>query len=225
MVDLANDLELIVVDGGSTDETLDIVSEFAVYFASNTVLDRSANGVYDAMNWGLLNVRTEYVYFLNSDDAVNADTLHKVLTATSKKKYDLLICAMDYESRTGFQRNFATLKRGDIFPSLSHQQIIFNKSIYDIIGNYRTDLKISADYEFFCRLQQHINTGASIELYEMPDDAITTFFQGGLSSRATIHDQLALYKMEWNIDPVKSTLRFAYNLKTMMMLKVKTIFK
>src|SRR6188508_1087311 len=62
------DYEWVVIDGASTDGTLKIVQSFSA--APLLVVSEPDHGIYDAMNKGVAKARGDYVFFLNSDDAL-----------------------------------------------------------------------------------------------------------------------------------------------------------
>ena len=77
------DVEHIVVDGGSTDETLAIIRATGPHVAS--VVSESDKGIYDAMNKGLLLATGEFVGFLNADDMLaSPETVAKSDTYTAR---------------------------------------------------------------------------------------------------------------------------------------------
>lgn len=78
------DYELIVVDDGSTDETLDIVKEKLSGLKSARVVHQSHNGVSVARNLGLSMLKTKWVTFIDADDYVSSDFLESNLKIISK---------------------------------------------------------------------------------------------------------------------------------------------
>ena len=76
-------LEYIIVDGGSTDETLDIIHKYQEHIT--TVISEPDQGLYDAMNKGLRKARGCYLVFLNAGDAFHEpDTLQKIADSIEK---------------------------------------------------------------------------------------------------------------------------------------------
>ena len=72
------DLEYWVIDGGSTDGTVEVVGKYAARLTGWT--SEPDQGIADAFNKGLARVRGEYVMFLNADDALaNPDALEQLV--------------------------------------------------------------------------------------------------------------------------------------------------
>ena len=85
-----DNLEYIIIDGGSTDGTINIVNKYKDeidYFVSE-----KDGGIYDAMNKGLIQASGDMVAFLNSDDWYEADSLLKVSNAVINNPSAMLVC-------------------------------------------------------------------------------------------------------------------------------------
>ena len=68
--------EYLIVDGRSSDKTMDIVKEFEPLFNGKMkVISEADNGIYDAMNKGILMAKGKLIGILNSDDWYEPDTL------------------------------------------------------------------------------------------------------------------------------------------------------
>jgi glycosyltransferase involved in cell wall biosynthesis len=84
----ATNYEYIVVDGGSTDGTLDIIKRYETYIT--TWISEPDRGLYDAMNKGLHRARGEYVWFMNAGDTLHdSQTLASLLTTIKKRSADV----------------------------------------------------------------------------------------------------------------------------------------
>lgn len=128
-------IEHIIVDGGSTDGTVDFLksqgSEIA-YWRS-----RRDNGIYDAMNWGISSARGQFVFFLNSGDLL----VKKVFSPDQDFGRLLPVLRRDVFGRQAFFR-FRDIRLGMPY---CHQGILFqNRSLKP----FDTGLRIAADYQF-----------------------------------------------------------------------------
>lgn len=128
-------IEHIVIDGGSTDGSMDVLKTHA----SHVALWRSERdaGIYDAMNKGLAHARGEYVLFLNSGDVLQGRVLHPGMDPSRL----LAVQARDFWGRPRLLR-LRDLRLGMPY---CHQGILFRN---EGLVPFDTRLRIAADYEF-----------------------------------------------------------------------------
>lgn len=149
-------IEYIVVDGGSTDKTLEILENYKNNI--NVLISEKDEGIYDAMNKGLSLATGQVVGFLNSDDFY-ADTsvLEQISTVFLDDQIDacfadLLYVSQDNKSiiRYWKSKNFC---KGDFALGWSpaHPTLYLRKSVIDRCGNFDKTYKIAADVEFMMR--------------------------------------------------------------------------
>jgi len=154
-----SDIEHIVVDGNSTDETSEVVSSHAD--ARRIFMSEPDEGIYDAMNKGVRMASGEVVGILNSDDFyVNEFVLAEVASAfSSDQSIDVVLGDVVFvkaESLTRAVRRYGTVGfkvwmfRFGFMPP--HPAVFVRKSAYDRVGYYKTDYKIAADFDFLLRL-------------------------------------------------------------------------
>ena len=153
-----DNIEYILIDGGSTDWTLDIVQNYKdriKYFISE-----QDNGIYDAMNKGIQAATGDVVGILNSDDFyANKSVISKVVSVFETEKCDSLYGDLVYVKLSDASKVFRywkaevfsvlRLRRGWMLP---HPTFFVKKSIYEKYGLYNTELKSAADYEMILRL-------------------------------------------------------------------------
>lgn len=85
------DIEIICVDDGSTDGSLNILKEYESKDSRVKVICQQNNGVSSARNRGLEIAQGEYIYFADSDDYLESDSLDKLYSLSKDKDLDLLI--------------------------------------------------------------------------------------------------------------------------------------
>ena len=155
------DFEYIVVDGGSTDNSIDIVKEYQVAFKGRLKwISERDKGIYDAMNKGIRMATGDVVGILNSDDFYTDENVLQTV-ADNFMNYsvdavygdihfvhdaDLSKCVRYYSSRlfSPFWLRFGFMP--------AHPSFYCKKEVYDKVGLYRLDYKIGADYEMMVRL-------------------------------------------------------------------------
>ncbi|MFT4304766.1 MAG: glycosyltransferase family 2 protein [Candidatus Woesearchaeota archaeon] len=141
--------EFIIIDGGSTDGTLDVIKKYSKHIT--TWVSEKDKGIYDAMNKGIKFAKGEYVYFLNSGDFFcNDSVLDKVYNIITKYKYDLY-CGNVRVLYDKFDRimtgSLQSLKKGQIPP----HQATFAKSSYLKKNLFDIRYKSSGDLDFYCK--------------------------------------------------------------------------
>ncbi len=151
-------IEYIIVDGRSTDETLSIINEHSTQIAK--IISEEDKGIYEAMNKGLKYSSGVIIYFLNADDRLYShSTIEKVIKQFHKNPLSEIICGkVEYENiPPEYLYNFK--KRKFNFPKKLYalittnpqQRIFVRKSVYDKIGEFNTTYKICADYDWLLR--------------------------------------------------------------------------
>jgi glycosyltransferase involved in cell wall biosynthesis len=148
--------EHIVVDGGSTDNSLTILSK---YPHVKVLHQTEKTGMYGAIDQGIKQSQGDYVTWVNSDDRIIQDGYEALFKECSKKIYDLLYSDGNYhftkDSRIEFGkgRRFGKffLKHGCI-PAMQ-PSIIFSKKIYFEVGGFDyVNFKISGDLDLFVKI-------------------------------------------------------------------------
>jgi hypothetical protein len=136
--------EFIVIDGGSTDETLNILRKFDC--AIDYWISEPDNGVYDALNKGIGLARGEWLYFLGADDSlVDPWVLERIFSTprTAKMIYGNVYFGPGRAVYDGvFTRQKLALK------NICHQSIFYRKELFEKFGTYEQDYRLLADYVF-----------------------------------------------------------------------------
>lgn len=151
------DYEILVMDGGSNDKTLELVSKQAAAFDGRLILRSGKDtGVYDAMNQGVSLARGEWLYFLGADDRLHdPQVLEKVaqffhLHPDRQLVYGDVIMRSDSRRYDGgFDLN-KLLLQGNI----CHQAVFYRRTVFDKIGLYNLRYRIWADWDLNIRCFQ-----------------------------------------------------------------------
>jgi len=148
--------EHIVVDGGSTDGTVDLLRSFKHLLWSS----EKDEGHYHAMNKGIQRAKGDIVIILNADDYFRTGALRQAAEAfSSHPEWDALfgdVVFVDDHGQKIYQRQEAAYDFGVLLYGLDyicHQTLFVRKQVYEKIGGYRhKDFRNSADFEFKLRL-------------------------------------------------------------------------
>lgn len=143
--------EFILIDGGSSDDTLNIVEQNNSLFS--TIVSEPDNGIGDAMNKGIGYCTGDFILFLHSDDYLASNnSLSKAIPLLDYEHdifaFDIILernrihtqCSQDAFT---FRINFKT--------TFFHQAVIFRRSLFSELGGFDTNLSVEMDYDFFLR--------------------------------------------------------------------------
>ncbi len=147
-------IEYIVIDGGSTDGSLEIAQRHSAQI-SMIVSEKDA-GIYDAMNKGVEKAHGDIILFLNSDDSLHDDHVISDIAAEFErhKNLDLLFGDVIYRDNHQLeQRSFRHLSRRNlIFENLCHQAVFAKRSLFKQIGKFDLHYQIAADYDWLLKI-------------------------------------------------------------------------
>lgn len=148
-----SNIEYIVIDGGSKDNTIDIIEKY-----TNQIdfwQSEPDKGLYFAMNKGIGLAKGELIGILNADDYYTEDAVNLVVEDYLKTNADVfhgdMLLLTDNES-VKMKPDFSKMMQQ---PSVFHPTCFVKKVVYDKIGSFDTKYKISADYDFLLRCIKH----------------------------------------------------------------------
>ncbi|MCM0081363.1 glycosyltransferase [Geomonas sp. Red32] len=148
-------VELIVIDGGSTDRTLPILTQYRQQIA--TLVSEPDQGIYDAMNKGLFLAGGELIYFLNSDDALYDDGVLAALAAASVAYPDVDVFYGDallvYEGGREVLSRYPNILLWEFFRgrTLCHQATIARRSAFERVGGYDPGYRLAGDFAWILK--------------------------------------------------------------------------
>lgn len=148
-------IELIIIDGGSKDETINIVNRNSDFI--DKYISEPDNGIYDAWNKGIKISTGHWIMFVGADDTIlpntlsdyvdfasNADDSNDIITAKSNfvdlKGHTIKIVGEPY-SWERYKKNM----------NISHGSTLHNRRLFREVGPYNINYKICADYELLMR--------------------------------------------------------------------------
>lgn len=152
-------IEYIIIDGGSTDGTLDIVDKYKTKIS--LVISEPDKGLYDAMNKGISMATGDVIGILNSDDLYEDQYVIKdvVLGFEENSNIDLLygnLFYVKYSDTAKVSRNWVSqsyyprfFDDGNVPP---HPSLFIKKGVYQKISLFNLNYKLAADYELMLRI-------------------------------------------------------------------------
>lgn len=159
------DIEYILVDGLSTDRTVDIIQENESRFNGRLRwISEKDTGLYDAMNKGIRMATGDVVGMLNSDDFFTTnDVIETMVHSFKDKDIDAIYGDIHFVKPTNIKKCVRYYSSAFFRPFLfrfglqpAHPSFYCKKLWYDKLGGYRLDMKIAADFELLTRfLHKH----------------------------------------------------------------------
>jgi glycosyltransferase involved in cell wall biosynthesis len=148
------DFELVLVDGGSTDATVDIASSFAQNLGTRLVIHSGPDqGPYDAMNHGVGLATGAWLLFLGADDTLyETDTLARVAAFIGEHEPSDLVYGDVVMHSTGTRHAGPfDLDRLLFETNMCHQSIFYRRELFAGIGPYNLRYRVWADWDFNIR--------------------------------------------------------------------------
>ena len=166
------DFEIINIDGGSNDATLEFFSAYPHLKIRS--ISENDKGLYFAMNKGLRLANGKIIAILNSDDYYLPNTLQIVFrNFQNNPKIDVLAGSTSLSGKVLQNPNLMDLRK-EMIP---HPSLFVKKDCYEKFGFFNTKFRVAADYEFVLRITKE---GVTIQKI---NDLLAIMTPGGFSSR------------------------------------------
>lgn len=184
------DIEHVIVDGGSKDNTLAIVAADGPHVAK--LVSERDNGIYDAMNKGIKLATGEVVAFLNADDFYkDVNVLERVAQMMQVEQLDALYGDVEYFRPGEEDLIVRRYNSGRFTPDRlgwgwmpAHPALFVRRNLFEQYGAFCTDYRIAGDFEFVARVFKH----SKVKHRHLPESLVRMQL-GGISTsgwRATL---------------------------------------
>lgn len=178
-----DNLEIIIVDGASTDGTTDIIRKFAADNRERYLIrwvSEPDNGIYDAMNKGYHMSTGDIIAFFNDrflmDNAVEV-MVDAIEQTQSDGAHADLIYATDTRVKRYWKMGTGKIKQGWM---PGHPTLYLKRNIYETYGLYHPEYKCSADFEFMVRILKD----DKVKLAYVPKTIISMYYGGTSTASA-----------------------------------------
>jgi glycosyltransferase len=199
------DIEHIIVDGGSNDDTLDII---ASYPHVSKLISGKDDGIYDAMNKGISVASGEIIGILNSDDLYTDDRVLSDVAAVFANPEVMTVYAdlqyVDPGDLRKVRRRWISgpFKRNNFYYGWMppHPTFFVRRQVYDRAGVFNLDLRSAADYELMLRILVKLGIAA----HYIP--RVIVKMRSGGASNASLFNRLRGNKedrMAWKLNGLK----------------------
>lgn len=207
-------IEYIIIDGQSKDNTLNIIKEYEPKFEGRMKwISEPDKGIYDAMNKGIKMARGEIIGIINSDDWYEINTVEIVVKACQEMKKALIIIT----GALNLVRNnkeiikiifpdTKPLNKKEIFKyNLNHPATFVTKDVYKRVGLFDPTFLVAGDRDFLYRAIQN-----DYILFHNINKILTNFRIGGLSSEKGLKSIWLFTKEKYKVR--KGRINFINNL-------------
>jgi len=152
------DIEYIIIDGASTDGTVDIVKSYGDKITK--FISEPDKGLYDAMNKGIKLATGDIIGILNSDDFyTDKYVIEKIVGTFESLHVDSVFADLIYVKPENLTKTVRYYDSSKFYPAKfaygympAHPTFFVRKEIYEKYGVFRTDLKIASDFDILVRL-------------------------------------------------------------------------
>ncbi len=203
------EIEYIVVDGMSNDDTVKVITNYSDQLAS--YIREPDEGIYDALNKGLRAATGDIIGFVHADDMLaNPNVISHIVNVFESQPVDGVYGDLVYVAADTPDRLVRYWKSGSFIPGRfrwgwmpPHPTFYLKREIYEKFGGYRSDFEISADYELLVRMmvKHQIQVGYL-------DEVVVRMRTGG-KSNSSLHNRLLANREDlraWTVNGMRPPL-------------------
>jgi glycosyltransferase involved in cell wall biosynthesis len=154
-------LEHWIIDGLSTDDTMDIVKDYARQYPHIRYISEKDKGIFDAMNKGIDLAKGDFLYFLGADDVLLPGVVNRLVNKLDWEQYDLIYGKVRHPMAVYGKAFTQEALTPDLCVSpfihlfVHHQGSFVKKSLFERFGKYELCYPIGADVHFFMKIMNH----------------------------------------------------------------------
>jgi glycosyltransferase involved in cell wall biosynthesis len=180
------EFEYIVVDGGSTDGSVETIQQFNSRCLSGSTIyhfnwiSEPDNGIYHAMNKGIKIAKGEFLLFINSGDILVNDSVLSLTNKLIANDTDICSGILIIDSGKKVEAIFPIDKLSlsfSVYAGLTHPNTFIKRNLFEKFGYYNEENKIVSDWEFFL-----VVGGMHTVKYQAIHQQVAVFYLDGISS-------------------------------------------
>lgn len=216
-----NNIEYIIVDGASKDNTVEIIKEYESAFNGKLHwISEPDGGIYYAMNKGIAMATGELIGIVNSDDYYEPDAVEKMVEAYVPGKHQILYGYMRNISRSG-DISEPVRASHTVLPDemICHPSCFVSSNVYKDYGVFDTQYPSVSDYDFMIRMSKN----PKVEFIPV-DAVISNFTLGGMSNSDLAYMDLLKLRMNYGMIS-KSKYKYHQIIYKLMLIKRKLFNK
>lgn len=209
-------VEYIIIDGGSTDGTLNVIEKYRnslAYFISEP-----DNGIYDAMNKGIRKATGDIIGLLNADDWYEKGALQTIALEFEQSDAHVIGGKTWMVDKLGNRRLHITKPFSELCMGMPvvHQAVFISKKAYETYGLYNTQYRITADHELLLRMYHGGAKFSTIDTilvnYSTTGVSATSSFRSAREHNLAVQKYLSFYKGRETeiLESCKERLKNAY---------------
>ncbi len=220
-----SDIEYILIDGKSTDNTISIIKSYGNKIS--TLVSEKDKGLYDALNKGISLATGDIIGILHSDDFyTDTHVIQKVVDTFNKSHADAVYADLYYVDKDNTNTIHRKWKSGEYTHGMflngwmpPHPTVFIKKDIYTKLGNFNLELTSAADYELMLRfIHKH-----KIKLAYLPEFIIK--MRVGGKSNVSLKNRIKANKEDRNAWKLNNIKPYFYTLYLKPLRKIVQLFK
>lgn len=207
------DWECIIIDGASKDNTLSIIQEYCERDHRFRYISETDHGIYDAFNKGWKMSRSEWVYYLGSDDSLTVDGM-RIIIPELDSAYAIVTGDVYLHRNDGTVR---TLRTNGFCGC--HQGFLMQRLIIDRMGGFDEQYHIIADYDLMARTKQAGYKSKNVRVM------LANFSVGGASQK--LSSQWEVMKERYHIDRINKTQKcpLLFSLSSFLVMVLSNVYR
>lgn len=146
-------IEYIIIDGGSTDKSMDIVRKYQTRISK--VISEPDRGISDAFNKGIKHATGDLIGILNADDYYTNDAVETVVECLDERHdvYCANLNLLGLNDRVQLRKSKVGWLNFGMY--IMHPTTFVRKAVYNVVGGYDVQIKIAMDFDMMLRIKKH----------------------------------------------------------------------